>query len=156
VSCDQILSDRSLVAGAHVVDLRVDLMATPRAAGQARNLVATMLDHADGGIHDGDTIYTAQLVTSELITNAVLHARTDLHLGLCHDGHTLLIAVADGAPAGQETTSAGSWRLCAEADESGRGMAIVATLAADFGWRPRTDMPGKVMWVLLRVPEAVG
>jgi hypothetical protein len=41
----------------------------------------------------------------------------------------------------------------AEDDESGRGMLIVASVAADFGWRRREDRPGKIMWVLLALDD---
>jgi anti-sigma regulatory factor (Ser/Thr protein kinase) len=74
-----------------------------------------------------------------------MHARTDLHLGLCCDDQHLLICVADGAPAFGEPADSEQ----PDDDESGRGMLIVATVAADFGWRRREDRPGKIMWVLL-------
>lgn len=130
--------------------IHVDLTASPRAAGQARALVASALDGAEPHAVDGDTLHTAQLIASELVTNAVLHARTDLHLGLSHDGHALLIAVADRAPA-VDGIANGATRYEGDPDESGRGMLIVASLASDFGWRSRDDMPGKVMWVLLEL-----
>ena len=153
VSCDGVLHDRSLVTRDPVVTLHVDLAASTRAPSQARALVASALNGAAGPVLDEDTIHSAQLVASELVTNAVLHARTELHLGICHDDHSLLIAVTDGAPqiplrlvdpAIEE----------AEAEESGRGMLIVASLANDFGWRSRDDVPGKIMWVLLKIDGA--
>jgi len=156
VPCAEILLDRSLVTGEPVVSVHADLTPTRRAAGQARALVASVLNGAATRTLDDDTVHSARLVVSELVTNAVLHARTDLHLDICHDEHTLLIAVADGAPvpvAGgappAESQSVDHEIEVAIANESGRGMLIVATLAADFGWRPREDVPGKIMWVLL-------
>ena len=143
--CDQLLSDRSLVAGDAVVSIHADFAASPRAAGQARALVRSALSGGANRSLSTDLLDTAQLVASELVTNAVMHARTDLHLGLCCDEHNLLIAVADGAPPGDGPA------VAAESydEESGRGMLIVASVAADFGWRRREDRPGKIMWVLL-------
>jgi anti-sigma regulatory factor (Ser/Thr protein kinase) len=149
VSCEQILHDRSLVTGQVVLNLHADLTAVPKAVGQARALVASALSGGPGRMLDPDLVYTAQLVASELVTNAVLHARTDLHLGLCHDDHTLLIAVADGAAPDGPGIVAADARIDVDSGESGRGMVIVATLADDFGWQPRLDRRGKVMWALI-------
>lgn len=149
--CDQLLQDRSLLAGDVIVSIHADFIASPRAAGQARALVLSALSGAATRHLDGDIRHTAQLVASELVTNAVMHARTDLHLGLCCDEHHLLIAVADGAPPVDEAWSAAD---ADEDEESGRGMLIVASVAADFGWRRRSDRPGKIMWVLLALDDA--
>lgn len=146
MACDQLLSDRSLVAGDTVVHIHADFTASPRAAGQARALVLSALSGAGTRTLGDDVVHTAQLVASELVTNAVLHARTDLHIGLCRDEHSLLIAVSDGVPLDDDPTDPVP---SADEDESGRGMLIVASVATDFGWRRRTDRPGKVMWVLL-------
>jgi len=162
VPCDEVLHDRSLVTGEPVVSVHADLSPTLRAAGQARALIASVLNGAGTRTLDDDLVHSAQLVGSELVTNAVLHARSELHLGICHDEHALLIAVADGAPlpvaggAGSAAVTQPSEadatdpaiKMAAE-NESGRGMLIVASLAADFGWRSRQDLSGKIMWVLL-------
>ena len=148
--CDQLLSDRSLVAGDAVVSIHADFAASPRAAGQARALVLSALSGGGNRTLSPDILHTAQLVASELVTNAVLHARTDLHLGLCCDNHSLLIAVADGEPSVDELSASSAAAAHSQVDdESGRGMLIVASMAADFGWRRRDDRPGKIMWVLL-------
>lgn len=133
------------------MSVHVDLNASARAPAQARALVASALDGQSAHLIDDDAVHSAQLVASELVTNAVLHARTDLHLGICHDDHTLLIAVTDGAPQVTPLRVVDAAIEDAEAEESGRGMLIVASLATDFGWRAREDMPGKVMWVLLKL-----
>jgi anti-sigma regulatory factor (Ser/Thr protein kinase) len=151
VPCDQLLEDRCLVTGESVVNIHADFTASPRAAGQARALVRSALSGAGTRSLSTDVLHTAQLVASELVTNAVMHARTDLHLGLCCDEHNLLIAVADGAPEIDEGVASPDFD-----DESGRGMLIVASVAADFGWRRRTDRPGKIMWVLLALDSQDG
>ncbi len=97
-----------------------------------------------------EVVWNAQLLTSELVTNAILHARTDLHIGISRDQRTLLIAVVDGHPEPPEQQQPAS----IDFEESGRGMTLVASLADDFGWRPRHDAPGKIMWVLLALDPA--
>jgi anti-sigma regulatory factor (Ser/Thr protein kinase) len=149
VSCEQVLHDRSLVTGEAVVSAHADLRASPQAAAQARTLVAAALSDAAGRMLGEGIVHAAQLVASELVTNAVLHARTELHLGICHDDTTLLIAVADGATA--DPAPAHLARIPVDLGESGRGMQIVATVADDFGWRLRADAPGKVMWASFRL-----
>ena len=154
MSCQQVLHDRAMVIGEPIVTLHADLAPVPRAAGKARVLVASALSDGAGRMLDEEAIYSAQLVASELVTNAVMHARTPLQLGLCHDGHTLLIAVADGAPADRVINLVDGPGLTARMGESGRGMAIVAQLADDFGCRQRTQVPGKVMWASLALDGA--
>ncbi len=144
MSCDPVLDDPSLVAGDPVVRLHADLAATARAASQARALVASALANRTPSL-PVEVVSTAQLLTSELVTNAILHARTDLHLGIAHDGHALLIAVADGRP----DIPPGRKLADIDFEESGRGMTVVASIADDFGWRSRYDAPGKIMWALL-------
>ena len=151
MSCEQVLHNRSLTTGDPAVMIHADLSPSPGAARQARALVASALSDSVGRLLTEDIVYDAQLVVSELVTNAVLHARTDLHLGITHDDHALIIAVTDGAPPGGSSASGDGMRLDPDLGESGRGMVIVATLADDFGWRPRTDMPGKIMWALFEL-----
>jgi anti-sigma regulatory factor (Ser/Thr protein kinase) len=152
LSCDHVLHDKSLVPGESVVNVHADLAASPQAAGRARALVASVLRGGAGVVVDEDVVYTALLVTSSLVTNAVLHARTDLHLGVCRDDHSLLVAVVDGVPASGGPIDGDLAHL----SESGRGMTIVATVAADFGWRQRADLPGKIMWARIDLDGATG
>ena len=86
---------------------------------------------------------TAQLVVSELVANVVVHASTPLLLAAEHDGSHLTIAVADGdiSPpvlADPEPSA-----------EGGRGVGIVAQVAAAWGVR-RTTL-GKLVWVAISV-----
>lgn len=142
--CDPVLDDRSLVAGDPVVRVHANLIASCRAARQARTIVRSALGDKAVSL-PADVVWVAQLLTSELVTNALLHSRTDLHVGLVCDDHTLLIAVADGHP------DPPPLRVVPAIDfeESYRGMSVVATIADDFGWRPRGDVPGKIMWALV-------
>lgn len=151
VFCDQAFHDRTLVTGDLVVSVHADFAPSPRAVGEARVLIASALSDGAGHALNRDLVIAAQLIASELVTNAVLHARTWLHLYIDRDEHTLLIAVADGAaPDGVpnlfDRTSTGSRN-----GESGRGLFIVSAIADACGWRPRDDAPGKVVWAVLEL-----
>ncbi|MFF9490348.1 ATP-binding protein [Streptomyces sp. NPDC014676] len=77
----------------------------------------------------------AELVISELLTNAVEHGHGEMTLAVARTGSALEITVADHGPAARSTSFS-------DPDEHGRGLAIVAALAQDLsidktagGWR---------------------
>jgi len=83
---------------------------------------------------------TAELLTSELATNALLHAGTDLtvHVEGCNGMGSVRIAVDDGSDRAPELGEPNS------DDLGGRGLPLVATLATRWGWDP---LPiGKRVW----------
>jgi len=101
-------------------------------------------DHFLGGSGDA-----AQLVASELVTNAVVHAGTPIDLTLRLVMPQLHIAVRD--------TGAGQARIAGavdESSESGRGLLLVDALASSWG----TLLPdvGKVVWAAVRVKPRSG
>jgi anti-sigma regulatory factor (Ser/Thr protein kinase) len=114
----------------------------PEAAGEARHLAQELLEHwhvAD------DTADGVLLVVSELVTNAVEHARAPivLHLHREHADHRIWIGVSDGGPADRD----GAWtRSCAD-DEHGRGLGLVDALAEAHGTRTHTG--GATHWARL-------
>ena len=157
VVCESVLGDRSLVAGDRLFNVHFELPATLQAPSRARQLVAETLDGSDALAGDAEGSYTAQLLVTELVTNAVMHARTELHLGISGDAETLLFTIADGHPdLPPEAGTAAAEVDAAEVsyEESGRGMAIIVGLATDFGWRRRDDGAGKVMWFTLALSAA--
>ncbi|WP_033320974.1 ATP-binding protein [Streptomyces yerevanensis] len=86
---------------------------------------------------EGDT-EDAVLITSELVANAVRHARCpghELWLRLTHlsDG-SLLIEVSDPVPQFPNFTEAAPQEV---AEEQGRGLGIVRALTTELTWRPR-------------------
>jgi anti-anti-sigma regulatory factor len=89
----------------------------------------------------------AEILTSELVTNAVRHARTVLDLRITLRDEQLRVSVQDRAAdrlARMETPG--------EADDHGRGLLIVDAVATAWGNLPVPD--GKVVWASLWVaPE---
>jgi anti-sigma regulatory factor (Ser/Thr protein kinase) len=107
----------------------------PRAA---RRLVADALRRwgADGALVDD-----AQLVVSELATNAIRHARSGFSIAVRWTGARVRLAVRDSSRA--EPT------LRHEPGKpSGRGLLIISRVASRWGVEPAPD--GKTVWVELR------
>jgi len=116
-----------------------DIPATVRGPAAARHLVLALLD----GWQLGQLSSDAQLVVSELVSNAVEHAPgTDsFKLELLWHADRLRIALADGSSIRP---------VVAELDAErprGRGMHIVAALADDWGADEHSG--GKRVWVEL-------
>ena len=84
----------------------------------------------------------AAVVTSELATNAVLHARTDFTVTICRrpDG-TIRVAVRDSSLSPPQPRQARPF------DGSGRGLRLVEAMAA--GWGADLLPAGKVVWAQL-------
>ncbi|WP_404189117.1 ATP-binding SpoIIE family protein phosphatase [Streptomyces tauricus] len=113
----------------------------PREAGRARAAVREQL-HTWGL---GSVADTAELLVSELVTNAVRHSHSrPIALRLVR-GETLLCEVDDDDHTLPTLLSAG--RL----DEFGRGMRVVSTLAREWG-TSRTGS-GKTVWFELTLPH---
>jgi anti-anti-sigma factor len=122
---------------------RVFIAADSNAPGVARAAVAEFCTgHGVGGGTMGGE--TAQLVASELVTNAVVHAGTPIELTLRLVWPLLHIAVRDSG--GGYAHIAGS---VDETSESGRGLLLVDALSASWG----NFVPpiGKIVWAAVRV-----
>lgn len=110
---------------------------TARSAGAARRFVVAEL--ARSGV-TSDLADTAELLVSELVTNAVLHAQTDIVVrvrGVC----PVLIEVQDFEPRGPVH------RPHDLESVTGRGLDLVQLLAAAHG--VRTSGGGKAVWFTL-------
>jgi anti-sigma regulatory factor (Ser/Thr protein kinase) len=86
----------------------------------------------------------AALVVTELATNAVVHARSDFTVVVSWSHDRVRISVRDASPV-PPTDRPASLVAC-----SGRGLAVVAALAARWSFEPLGF--GKVVWAELRRP----
>jgi anti-anti-sigma regulatory factor/anti-sigma regulatory factor (Ser/Thr protein kinase) len=127
--------------------LRDELVLAPirTSPAVARAFVREVLGYWQLALPDNTLVDRAVLVASELVTNAVIHARTELRLRLELRGDLLHLAVRDGNP----------WmlRLVAIPDpeaEGGRGLWLVDQLARAWGVNRHPD-GGKVIWCTLRL-----
>lgn len=89
----------------------------------------------------------AQLATSELVANAVRHAKTELTLTIRVDD-VVTVAIRDGQPELRRPIPADSDYLA----ENGRGLHIVAAVADD--WGITTAVNGKIVWFVMARPDA--
>lgn len=128
------------------------LAALPTAPACARAHVRTVL--ADWRMTK--LVESAELITSELVTNAVQASTDDsasplyyegrmavIHVRLLADQVRLLIEVWDMA------SSLPTMRQIAADDEGGRGLQLVDVLTARWGWLPVHGWPGKCVWAEL-------
>jgi anti-sigma regulatory factor (Ser/Thr protein kinase) len=86
----------------------------------------------------GDTIAVAQLLTSEVVTNTVVHAGTALDLRIEIGDFGARITVEDLSSAAPQR------RASDDGDVGGRGLALIDLLASQWGWE---SIPtGKRVW----------
>jgi anti-sigma regulatory factor (Ser/Thr protein kinase) len=122
------------------------LAATPTAVPLARALVRLSLNRwGFRGLVDD-----AELVVSELTTNAVQASSTDLALIRVRIGlfaATTRIEIWDRAEGKPQP------RPMDEAAEGGRGLLLVEALSNEWGWYAREGRFGKVVWAELMLPH---
>ena len=120
---------------------RLELPATPAAAGVARVFVRCLCE--EWGVESVADV--AELLSSELVTNAVLHAHSSVELCAARDEDgALRVDVYDRAAGGH---IAPRQRGADPAAENGRGLAIVASLASSWGVDEAGH--GKSVWFTL-------
>jgi CheY-like chemotaxis protein/anti-sigma regulatory factor (Ser/Thr protein kinase) len=120
---------------------QLPLAATADSVREARDIVRRVLE----GWGMGPLADTAELCTSELATNAVLHSRSPVLLVVARLHEGVRIEVEDESPG---TLEAGS--LDGEG-ESGRGLAIVDAMSRCWGVDPHVG--GKSVWFELYPPD---
>ena len=120
---------------------RLELPATPAAAGVARLFVRCLCE--EWGVEEVADV--AELLSSELVTNAVVHAHTAVELCAARDDDgAFRVDVFDRGPAGHAPPRQ---RNADPAAENGRGLAIVASLASSWGVDEAGN--GKSVWFTL-------
>ena len=116
--------------------LHLHLPPEPRVVQEAR---AFVLEHAPP--LTGPTRDVLELLTSELVTNAVIHARTVLEVGVTTGAVHVLVTVHD--------LDVGNTELDRHGRDGGRGLELVASLAERWDTTTHAD-GGKTAWFRLR------
>lgn len=132
--------------------VRATLSGSSLAPGSARGLVrATLREWAELGLPGSEMLTDrladdAMVVVSELVTNAVVHAGTDVEL-VCRleDTDSVVVEVADHHPSRAPRDN--SAEPAYETPEFGRGLRLVSTLAESWGVTYRTGT--KTVWARL-------
>jgi anti-sigma regulatory factor (Ser/Thr protein kinase) len=117
----------------------LDLPAHPSSPGAARRHVRARF-HTLGLAELSES---AELLVSELVTNALLHAHSGVRIEVLHDDVRVRVAVHD-----RSSTRVARRRLSPQAT-TGRGLMLVEALAAD--WGAETTEWGKVTWFDLSI-----
>lgn len=123
------------------IDAALSLTPDLDAAATARRFVRDNRDHLDPSV-----IADAELLVSEIVTNAVRHGAGQVRLRLRLDPPGIGIAIADAGaqmPTPRETPPSPDL-------PSGRGLLIVDALSSDWGVEPHDPPPGKTVWFDLR------
>jgi anti-sigma regulatory factor (Ser/Thr protein kinase) len=94
-------------------------------------------------VHHARVVDEAELLVSELVTNAVVHGTPPITLRVeCGGRDGMRVSVTDRNPAPARVRGAGA------AEESGRGMRLVDVISDDWGVEPHSG-DGKDVWFRL-------
>ncbi|EIV93493.1 SpoIIE family protein phosphatase [Frankia sp. QA3] len=127
--------------------LELALPAVSASAGQARMAMRdVMLDYGITAVDD------ATLLVSEVVTNAVLHARSDLVLRASLEPGRLRISVEDRE--GGHLPRPGAAAANKPDPESGWGLLLVEALS--LAWGVETTPGGKRVWFDVEIPDVPG
>ncbi|MEU8033910.1 ATP-binding protein, partial [Streptomyces sp. NPDC049099] len=118
-----------------------DIPADPALVAPIRKQVVEQLD--TWGL--SEAAFTAELVVSELVTNAIRYGSHPIRLRLIHDATTLIVEVSD------TSHTAPHLRRAKTFDEGGRGLLLVAQLTQRWGSRHTPE--GKTIWAELPLFE---
>jgi anti-sigma regulatory factor (Ser/Thr protein kinase) len=114
--------------------LSVDLPPEPASAARARALARERFSRSCSR----DTLDTIALLVTELVTNAILHARTTMQLTVETRPGVVRIAVED------ESSDQPTVQHYASDAVTGRGLALVEQLASSWGVEATAN--GKLVW----------
>jgi anti-sigma regulatory factor (Ser/Thr protein kinase) len=141
VCCDPVFADPAAIPselrGQPRQSVHEHYQPLPQAVPAARRFVSqtttSLLDDTDR--------YTAELLASELVTNAVLHARTPLQVGITSWPDRILVAVGDDQQTGPVSPAHDLDR------PSGRGILLVEAMSQQWGFT--SHAAGKTTWFFL-------
>lgn len=120
------------------LDRCLHLPARPDSAGSARRFVTEVLSENGGA----PVAEVCTLLTSELVTNAILHAAGDVEVKIAFSPRRVRVLVSDGTTAPPQPRDVGTDAV------SGRGLTLVDTLSSAWGVHPCPG--GKEVWFELR------
>jgi anti-sigma regulatory factor (Ser/Thr protein kinase) len=121
----------------------LDLATGPQAVGTARRFVAGICESA----HYSELVCeTARLLTSEVVSNAVLHGSGDRRIGVTAGPELLRVDVHDGSAALPEHSDEPH-----PDHENGRGVRLLDELAT--AWGSHVEAVGKTVWFELQCVE---
>jgi len=112
---------------------------TPSSARDARRFVESAL--TDAGLEA--VAYTATILVSELVANAVLHTGTPVEVVVAEGADQVRIEVHDGSPALPVRKNYSNM------SGTGRGLMMVERLAT--AWGAEAEPTGKIVWFQLDV-----
>jgi anti-sigma regulatory factor (Ser/Thr protein kinase) len=121
---------RARFAAVHALDLPPTTDSVPA----ARRFVRRELGAADVDVD------TAALLVSEVVTNAVLHARTAVRLSIRASRSEAHIEVRDGSPVEPRV------HAFSPTSATGRGLRLLELLAKRWGVRADPRTGGKIVW----------
>jgi anti-sigma regulatory factor (Ser/Thr protein kinase) len=122
--------------------VRLRLALEPASAHRGRAFLRAQVTGWDLAI-DADQVDVLELLTSELITNSLVHARSELEVTVHHDQRGVRVSVSDLDSRRPIISPHDDGAL------GGRGLVLVDALADDWGV---DDLPeGKAVWFRLRV-----
>lgn len=124
--------------------VRMRLPPSPVSPGVARNLVG-------GACHAwnlGSLLHPGRAVLSELVTNAVEHARTEMEVSISRRGTALHLAVRDRDPNLPRVIDPGPVEAGLPLDERGHGLRMVHADSVAWGAIPTAG--GKLVWATVR------
>jgi anti-sigma regulatory factor (Ser/Thr protein kinase) len=122
--------------------LRTALPPEPSSAGAARRFVVNAL-HRLGHEANSDV---AELLVSELVTNAVLHARTSITVEITRRGEGIRVGIED------QSSRRPRQREYSDEAMTGRGLTLVEALATT--WGTQATGTGKQIWFELHGEES--
>jgi len=121
----------------------VQLPPSPASARVARGVVAEALI----ALGRPELVDDAAMVVTELVTNAVIHTRTEFELSVQRAGEGVRVAVSDGSHILPH------WTPASTTGTSGRGLLLVQRLSSK--WGVESHGPGKTVWALIERPAEV-
>jgi anti-sigma regulatory factor (Ser/Thr protein kinase) len=131
------------VRAAPLASVVTTLRPDPRSVAAARRFVAGTL----AGWAHSDHVDTACLLVSEVLTNAIQHARAPIDLRLHLSAREIVTEITD------DCTHLPQRRLPELDDENGRGLMLVDALASSWGTRPVEA--GRTVWFTLALDPAL-